>query len=163
MGSDEAVRLYLERVLSWEDAHMTLDQAIADFPEEYMNAFPPNVPYTPWHLLEHIRRAQRDILEFIRDPNYVSPQWPEGYWPKKDERADSAAWQRTVDLIHEDLLSLEQLARDPKTDLYSPIPHGDGQTIFRELLLVADHSTYHLGEFAILRQVMGSWSRTRRA
>ena len=162
MGADEAVRMHLERLLSWGDAHMTLDQAVAEFPTEYMNAFPPNVPNTPWHLLEHIRRAQLDILEFIRDPSYVSPPWPEGYWPAREERADEAAWKRTIDLIHKDQRALKSLATDPKTDLYSPIAHGDGQTILRELLLVADHNAYHIGEFAILRQVMGSWPRDRR-
>ena len=162
MGSDEVVRSHLEQLLSWGDAHMTLDQAVADFPAEYMNAFPPNVPYTPWHLLEHIRRAQRDILEFIRDPNYLSPPWPAGYWPAREEKADTAAWKRTIDLFHQDLRALKGMATDPKTDLYSPIPHGDGQTIFRELLLVADHTAYHVGEFAILRQVMGSWRQDRR-
>jgi len=162
MSQDEVSRQQLQRLLTWGDAHMTLDQAVAKFPVEYMNAFPPNVPYTPWHLLEHIRRAQRDILEFIRDPSYVSPPWPEGYWPAREERADEAAWKRTIDLIHEDLRALQELAADPKGDLYSPIPHGDGQTVLRELLLVAGHNAYHIGEFAILRQVMGSWPRDRR-
>ncbi len=162
MGSDEVVRSLLERLLSWEDAHMALDQAVAEFPPEYMNAFPLDIPYTPWHLLEHIRRAQRDILEFIMDPNYLSPPWPASYWPAREERADAAAWKRTIDLIHEDLRALKGLAANPQTDLYSPIPHGDGQTIIRELVLVADHTAYHVGEFAILRQVMGSWPQDRR-
>jgi hypothetical protein len=161
VGPDEVIRQHLVRLLNWGDAHMTLDEAVADFPADHMNATPPNIEYSPWHLLEHIRLAQRDILEFVRNPAYVSPPWPLGYWPGKNERTDEAGWNRTIELIREDIEAFRKMASDPAIDLYSAIPHGDGQTVLREILLVADHNCYHLAEFATLRQVMGTWPASR--
>ena len=136
---------------------MTFDDAVAYFPREHMNTKPPKVPYTPWHLLEHLRITQWDILEFTRNPRHVSPAWPEGYWPAHDAQADDAAWQHTIASFRADLSALQQIATDPTVDLNAPIPHGSGQTVLRELLLAADHNAYHIGEFAILRQVMQTW------
>lgn len=157
MDSDRALREQLARILDWGSAHMTLEQAVADFPPEYMNVRPPNVPYTPWQLLEHIRLAQWDILDFCRNPNYVEMEWPKAYWPAPGEEADQTRWNATLEAFRADLAALREMALDATVDLFVPIPHGQGQTILREILLVADHNTYHLGEFAILRQVMGSW------
>jgi hypothetical protein len=157
MESDSVLREHLLALLRGGNAYTPFDAAVVDFPDAKMNVCPPNVSYTPWHILEHIRRAQNDILEFIRDPQYVSPEWPVGYWPAADERADRARWEETLRLFHQDLADLEAMLKDPNTQLTAPLPHAPGYTLFREILLVADHNAYHLGEFSILRQVMGSW------
>ena len=158
---DQALREHLLALLQGGQAHMTFDQAVADFPLDHINHRPPHVPYTPWHLLEHLRRTQRDILDFIRDPHYQEPHWPEDYWPPRDQETDPSGWNETLESFRADLEALEALMRDPGTDLYARIPHGSGQTILREVLLVADHNAYHIGEFAILRQVMQTWPAAR--
>ncbi len=157
MTSDQILREQLLALLRGGQAYDTFEHIVADFPENAMNTCPPNVSYTPWHLLEHIRRAQNDILEFIRDPKYVSPEWPKGYWPARDEQAGSVRWQETLHLFRKDLADLEAMVQDPATDLTAPIPHAPTYTILREILVVADHNSYHLGEFSILRQVMNTW------
>lgn len=157
MDSDALLREQLRELLEGGNAHMTFDEAVANFPRGHMNTKPPNVPYTPWHLLEHIRLAQWDILEFIRNPHYVSPPWPEGFWPAEDAQADDVTWEKTIASCRADLQSLLEMVADSTVNLYTPIPHGDGQSILREILVVADHNAYHTGEFAMLRQVMGTW------
>ncbi len=159
MNQEEILRDQLAQMLDWGSAHMTLEQAVADFPAEYMNVRPPNVPYTPWQLLEHIRIAQWDILDFCRNSNYQEMEWPKEYWPARDEKADQARWDETLRQFRSDREELKRLATDPSVDLYARIPHGQGQTILREILLVADHNAYHIGEFAVLRQIMGSWPK----
>jgi hypothetical protein len=154
---ERVLREHLRALLEGGHAHMTFEDAVADFPRAHMNTNPPHVPYTPWHVLEHLRITQWDILEFIRNPEHVSPDWPEGYWPPSDARADAAIWDRTIASFLVDLQVLREMVTDPSLDLYAPIPHGTGQTILREILLVADHNAYHIGEFAILRQVMQTW------
>jgi hypothetical protein len=161
MDSDETVRQQLLFLLRGGNAHMTFDEAVADFPPESINKRPANVPYTPWHILEHMRIAQWDILEFIRNPGHVSPDWPEGHWPRRDEEANARRWQTTLDDFRADMKALQDMAADPDTDLYAPIPHATNYTIFREILLVADHNAYHIGEFAVLRQVMGTWPASK--
>jgi hypothetical protein len=111
-------------------------------------------------LIEHLRVAQWDILEFIRNPDHISPDWPEGYWPHPDQKADWTQWEGTIQLFQSDLKALQDLVAEPNTDLYAPIPHAPTYTIFREIVLVADHNAYHIGELAILRGVMGLWSPT---
>jgi hypothetical protein len=162
MTSEQVLREQLIQMLRSKNAHMSLESAVADFPMEAINTRAPNVPYTPWHLLEHIRIAQWDILEFVRDPKHVSPPWPKGYWPDQNVIADPSDWEKTLQSYRSDLDALEELARDPKTDLFTPIPHGDGQNILREILTVSDHNAYHTGEFAILRQVMGTWPKNKK-
>ncbi len=157
MDIDPIVREQLRALLEGGNAHMTFDEAVANFPREQMNTRPQNVPYTPWQLLEHIRMAQWDILEFIRNPQYVSPPWPEGFWPEESARADEVTWEKTLASFRADLESLLAMVADPKVDLYLPIQHGDGQNILREILVVADHNAYHISEFATYRQVMGTW------
>jgi hypothetical protein len=130
---------------------------------EAINTRPPNVPYTPWHLLEHMRITQWDILEFIRNPEHVSPEWPVDYWPAREAEADAARWQQSVEQFQADLGALVAIVEDPATDLYADLPHAPGYNILREMLLVADHSAYHTGEFGILRQVMGTWGERGRA
>lgn len=157
MNAEGVMRKQLVALLRGGNAHMGFDQAVADFPVEYINHRPPNVPYTPWQLIEHTRIAQWDILEFIRNPDHVSPSWPEGYWPPPEEEVDAVRWVETINAFRVDLEAVQDLAADPDTDLFAPIPHAPDYTIFREILLVADHNAYHIGEFAVLRQVMGTW------
>ncbi len=157
MDIDTIVREQLRALLEGGNAHMTFDEAVTNFPREQMNTKPQNVPYTPWQLLEHIRIAQWDILEFIRNSRYVSPPWPEGYWPEESVQADEVAWEKTLASFRTDLQSLLAMVADPTVDLYTPIQHGDGQNILREMLVVADHNAYHISEFATYRQVMGTW------
>ena len=157
MYADQAVRDQLLALLRGGNAHMSLDQAVENYPPEFMNTPAPDVGYTSWHILEHIRIAQWDILEFIRNPDYTSPSWPEGYWPAREERADRERWEATLEAIRDDNLDLQRLVAAPDTDLYADLPHAPGYNILREILVVADHNAYHIGEFAILRQVMGTW------
>ncbi len=157
MSSDQVVREQLLALLIGGNAHMTYEQAVADFPAEYFNTMPINVTYTPWHILEHLRIAQWDILEFIRNPDHISPQWPAGYWPHPGESIDQEGWEKTISSFLSNLGSLRNIIKDPDTDLYAPIPHALDYTIFREILVVSDHNAYHIGEFAILRQVMDTW------
>jgi len=157
MESDKVIREQLLFLLRGGNAHMNFDQAVADFPIQNINTKPPNVSYTPWYLLEHLRIAQWDILEFIRDPKHVSPAWPEGYWPSENEEADQAKWGKTICDFEADMETLQDMVVDQQVDLYVPILHAPDYTILREILLVADHNAYHIGEFAILRQVMDNW------
>ena len=158
---ERALRDQLLALLRGGMAHMTFDEAIADFPPERMNERPPHIPYTPWHILEHLRITQWDILDFMRNPGYQELRWPDDYWPAPDATTDAAGWARTIAAFEADFAAICAIADDQQTDLYARIPWGDGQTILRELLLVADHNSHHLGEFAILRQVMQTWPATR--
>ena len=159
MSADKELRKQLVDLLNGGNAHMGFEETIVDFPMAGINTFPPNVPYTLWHLLEHIRIAQSDILEFVRDPGHVSPEWPAGYWPDKEATTDAAGWQNTIEAIQADLEAMKQIVQDPQTDLTAELAHAPGYSVLREALLVADHNVHHLGEFAILRQVMGTWKR----
>ncbi len=162
MDTDQALRKHVLALLQARGAHLDFDDAVADFPLELINAFPPNVPYTPWHLVEHLRIAQWDILEYVRNPRHVSPPWPDGYWPDRSAKADAATWERSIQSFRSDLQAMQDMVADPQVDLFAPIPHGyGGHTVLREALLVADHNAYHVGELAILRQVMGAWPKDR--
>lgn len=160
--SEKDLKKYLLSILDWESAHMNFEKAVADFPKEHINTKPINVLYTFWHLIEHIVRTQRDILDFCVNPEYREMSWPKDYWPRADETADTAKWNNTLRRYRSDLNRLKKLVRDPKTDLFEPIPWGDGQTVFREIVLVTDHTAYHVGEFSILRQVVGAWPKRRK-
>jgi hypothetical protein len=128
---------------------------------EHINTRPPNVSYTPWHLLEHMRLAQRDILDYIKDRDYRLPRWPDDYWPKPDKTADAKAWRKTLAGFKRDRAALEKIVASSRTDLSARLPYAPQHTFIRELLIAAEHNTFHMGEFAILRQVMGTWPRTR--
>ena len=114
-------------------------------------------PHSAWELVEHLRITQRDILDFCRDPNYVEPKWPDDYWPKSPEPPSERAWDESIAAFREDRAALEALAADGSIDLFAKIPHGSGQTYLRELVLVADHNAYHLGQLVMLRQQLGAW------
>jgi hypothetical protein len=155
--SDQAVREHVCYLLKGGGAHLNFEQAIADIPESLRGSKVQGAAHTPWRLLEHLRICQWDILEFSRNPNHVSPNFPDGYWPEDDAPPDSEAWDKSVDTFRNDLQAMIDLVADPGTDLYAPIPHGDGQTILREALLVADHNAYHLGQLVFLRRCLGAW------
>lgn len=156
--SDQHIRTQLVNLLTKGQAHMTFEEAIKGFPLEHINTRPSGVEYTFWHLLEHLRICQWDILDYSRNPDYKELKFPDDLWPARDAVTDATGWQRTIDLFHADLAALVALVQNPQTDLYKQIPHGyDGHTIFREILVVADHNAYHIGEFGILRQVVGIW------
>ena len=161
MSTDAVLREQLLQLLNGRNAHLTFDDAVAGFPLEYINVRPPNVSYTPWHLVEHLRIAQWDILEFVRDPAHVSPKWPEGYWPAPDAQATPELWETSLAAFRADLGAVSDLVREPSVDLTADLPHAPGYTYLREVLLVADHNAYHVGEFAILRQIMGTWPQAR--
>jgi len=157
MPNDQVLREQILQLLTGRNAHYTFEDAVADFPMEAINRRPPNVPYTPWHLVEHLRIAQWDILEFMRDPDHVSPDWPKGYWPDPQAATNPAGWQQSLDRFRADLAAIETIVQDPKLDITAELPHAAGYTYLREFLLVADHNAYHIGEFAILRQIMSTW------
>ena len=155
---DSTLRLQLIRGLNGAHAHMGFEEAVAEFPADAMNRRAPNVPYTPWHILEHLRITQWDILEYIRDSaHWISPDWPEGYWPDQTAETTPDGWTATVDGFLADRKAIEEILRDPGTDLFAELPQTRGHTIVREVRLLANHNAYHIGEFAILRQVMGTW------
>ena len=159
MSTDSVLRKHLLAQLRGGNAHMPFDEAVADFPHADINTCPPHVSYTPWHLLEHLRITQWDILEFIRNPAHVSPAWPEGYWPAHDQQTDAAGWDKTISAFQQDGQALQALVADSTSDVTAPLPHAPTYTILRELLLVVDHDAYHIGEFAILWQVMETWGQ----
>jgi uncharacterized damage-inducible protein DinB len=156
---EPAVRDHLARALSWAEAHMSLDDAVADLPASLRGRKPDGLPYSPWQLLEHIRITQHDILDFCRNPKYKEIAWPDDYWPKSAEPPSDTAWDASVRQIREDRAGLEALATDESLDLAARIPHGTGQTYLREILLVMDHTAYHMGELIVVRRLLGAWSR----
>lgn len=156
-SQDQAVREHLLYVLKGGGAHAKFDDVIDAFPAKLRGQKVSGLPYTAWMLLEHLRIAQWDILEFSRDPKHVSPEWPEGHWPKTEAPPNATAWTGSVERFHKDLRAMQALVSNPKTDLYAPLPWGDGQTLLREALLVADHNAYHLGQLVALRRLLGAW------
>jgi DinB family protein len=157
MSNDGILREHLISLLTGGNAHATFDAAVKNFPAELRGKRPKGGEYSPWQLLEHLRIAQRDILEFSRDAKHKSPKWPEEYWPKSPEPPDEKAWDKSVRAFRKDLKALSELVSNEKTDLYAKIPHGDGQTILREALLTADHNAYHVGQLVLVRKLLGAW------
>lgn len=156
MDRDQALREHLLYVLRGGGAHADFESVVADFPTKLINEKVEGIPYTAWQLVEHMRLAQWDILEFSRRAAHVSPPWPAGYWPAADAEADEEAWQTSLAAFRADLSEMESLVEDPTVDLYAPIPHGEGQTLLREALLVADHNAYHLGALVMLKRALGA-------
>jgi uncharacterized damage-inducible protein DinB len=155
--TDKALREHILYLLKGGGAHLAFDQAVADLPAQLRTRKPPQIAHSVWELLEHLRIAQWDILEFSRNPQHVSPDWPSGYWPPPSFEPDQKAWEASVEAFRRDLRAMEKLVAAPSTDLFARIPHGDGQTILREALLVADHNAYHLGQIVQLRRLLDAW------
>ena len=147
----------LVKLLSWEDAHVNFEAAVEGIPAQFQSLRPEGLPYSPWQLLEHMRLTQRDILDFCRDPTYETPKWPDDYWPKSPIPSTPESWQESVANFLSDREAFVGIITDPSLDLYSKIPHGEGQTYLREVVLVADHSAYHIGELVALRRLLGVW------
>ena len=154
--SDEALRTHLRKLLDWRDAHAGFDAAVEGIPPEHRGRQPEGLPYSPWQLLEHLRRAQHDILDFCRNPEYAEMKWPDDYWPASPEPLAPGAWDESIAAFRADRESLQHLADE--ADLFATIPHGSGQTYLRELLLVADHNAYHVGQLVAVRRLLGIWS-----
>jgi len=148
----------LTQLLSEGNAHATFEQACAGLPAALRNKPVPDVPYTIWQLAEHVRIAQWDIVEFCLDPRHVSPKWPDGYWPGPDEKVDKKRWDATLAQVLHDRQRFIKLLQDPARDLLAPLPHGTGQTLLREALLIADHTAYHTGEIILVRRLLHAWS-----
>ena len=157
VAQDKSLREHLISVLRGGDAHVDFEKTLAGFPAELQGRKPGGLPYSAWQILEHLRLAQWDIVEFSRNPNHVSPQFPSGYWPKTEAPPDAEAWDQSLAAFRRDLKRMEKIISDAKIDLHARIPHGDGQTILREALLVADHNSYHLGQLLIVRRLLGAW------
>ena len=157
MDTDASLRQHLLKLLNARQAHATFDDAIADLPPELRGTRPDDLPYSAWELLEHIRIAQHDILDFCQNPDYSQPDWPDGYWPDAPAPPSDEAWTESVRQVRTDLQAMKNLVADPDTDLHAAIPHGDGQTYLREALLVADHNAYHIGQLVTVRRLLGAW------
>jgi len=155
--TDSAVREHLARLITWEDSHVGFDTAIKGIPPEFRGKTPKGAPYSLWQLLEHMRRAQHDILDFCKNPNYKELHWPDDYWPKKAAPASVKEWNDSVREFQKDREAFVKLVKDPKVDLTANIPHGQGQTYLREIILAADHAAYHVGEFVLVRRLLGIW------
>jgi len=157
MANDKALRQHVINLLKGGQAHVEFDAAFKAFPAGLRGKRPQGAPHSGWEVLEHLRIAQWDILEFSRNPKHKSPDFPEGYWPRTPEPPDQAAWDHSLEAFRADLQALCDLVADKSTDLFAEIPHGDGQTVLREALLAADHNAYHLGEAVLLRRLLGAW------
>ena len=155
--SDTELRAQLARALGWDEAHAGFDRVVDGIRPELRGRAPAGLPYSPWQLLEHLRLAQEDILDFCRNPKYQEREWPAEYWPDAAEPPSADAWDRSLAAYRRDRDALAGLAQDPSADLLARIPHGSGQTLLRELLLVLDHTAYHLGELVVVRRALGIW------
>lgn len=156
-GQGVALREHVLELLRGGHGHADFETAIKSLPAAARGKRPRGAEHSPWEVLEHMRIAQWDILDFSRNPNYQHLPWPEGYWPKSAAPSDEKAWDKSVRGFRRDFKALCALVQNPATDLYARIPHGDGQTILREALLVADHNAYHLGELVLVRRLLGVW------
>ena len=157
-SNDAALRDHILYLLRGGGAHAKFDEVVNGLPPKLRGAKPTGLPHSAWMLLEHMRLAQSDILEFSRDAKHVSPAWPEGYWPE-GEAPPSGAWEKSIATFRKDLKAMEALVSDPKTDLFARIPWGDGQTILREALLITDHNAYHLAQIVDVRRLLGAWPK----
>ncbi len=157
MQQDKALRDQLLYLLQGKGAHVPFNKVVSNFPPNLRGKKNSALPYTAWQLLEHMRIAQWDILEFSQNSEHVSPKWPGGYWPDTDYPPEKKSWEKSVLSFQNDLKAMQDLVSNPNTDLFAKIPHGNGQTILREALLLADHNAYHLGQLVMLRKILGDW------
>ena len=159
MSSDAPIRSHIARLLSWEDAHVSFDTAVADLDPGLRGTAPAGLPYSPWQLVEHLRLTQADILDFCVNPAYQERKWPDDYWPAGAAPPSAGAWEASIEGFRRDRHALVALTSNGKMRLEEKIPHGSGQTYLRELLLEADHAAYHVGELVVVRRLLGAWSR----
>jgi hypothetical protein len=159
MKYEQSVRKHTLYLLRGGGAHVHFDEVVSEFPPPLRTKKISNIPYSAWELLEHMRIAQWDILEFCRNPEHVSPDFPDGYWPHDESEPDEPRWHNSIQVFKAERRAMEDLVSDPALDIIAPIAHGSGQTILREALLVADHTAYHLGQMVVLRRILGCWSR----
>ena len=157
MQTDRELRQHLVKLLKGGDAHADFDRAIGKFPANLRGKRPEHAEHSAWELLEHLRIAQWDILEFSRNPRHKSPEFPAGYWPRTQTPPNAEAWNKSVESFRKDQRAFCDLVSDKSTDLFAKIPHGEGQTVLREALVAADHNSYHLGELVLLRRILGAW------
>jgi hypothetical protein len=155
--TESAFREHLARLLTWEDSHVGFDTAVAGIPPAFRGKTPKGAAYSLWQLLEHLRRAQHDILDFCKNPNYKELHWPGDYWPETAAPPSAKAWNDSVREFQKDREAFVKLAKDSKVDLAAKIPHGQGQTYLREIILAADHASYHIGELVLVRKLLGIW------
>ncbi len=153
----DPTRAAIARLLDWEDAHAGFDKVVGGLSRKLQAQVPPGLPYSPWQLLEHLRLTQHDILDFCLNPAYKELRWPDDYWPKDPSPPSAGAWDKSVARFRDDREALKQLALNPSIDLLAKVPAGEDQTYLRELLLVADHTAYHLGELVVVRRALGAW------
>ncbi len=158
MNADQKLRKALAYFLEHPHTHISLEDAVRDFPPAFINKKPKGVPYSFWELLRHIRFTQRDIVDFLKNPDYKEPQWPKGYWPESGAKATQAAWNKTIREFKKDFLTLKKTVKNLKNDLLAPVPATGGQ-IFRGAMQIVDHTSYHIGEFILMRRAMGIWKR----
>ena len=156
--NEQALREQLLKVIDWEEAHVPFDRAVKGIPPSMRGVVPNGWEHSAWQLVEHIRIAQADILEFSITAKYNAKKWPDDYWPKASAPRNAAAWSKSIAEIRKDRKKLRQLAKNPRIDLTAEIPHGTGQTYLRELLLVAAHNSYHIGQIVSLRKQLGIWT-----
>jgi len=156
-AASAALRAQLRRILSWQDAHVGFEKSVEGLAPKLRGVRVDGFPHSAWELVEHLRITQHDILDFCRNPSYVEMTWPDDYWPSSAEPPSEAAWDASIAAFREDRAALEALAADESIDLFAKIPHGDGQTYIRELLLVVDHTAYHIGQIVVVRQQLGAW------
>jgi hypothetical protein len=157
MRNDKSLREHLLYLLKGDGAHADFEAAVKGLPADLRGKRPKGAAHSPWEVLEHMRIAQWDILEFTRNAKHVSPEFPGGYWPTALAPPNEKAWDKSADAFRSDLKTMTELIANESADLFAPIPHGEGKTILREALLVADHNAYHLGELVLLRRLLGAW------
>ena len=156
-SQDRLLREHVVYLLNGGGAHARFDDVVKNMPEKLRGVTPDGLSHSAWMLLEHLRLAQWDILEFSRNAKHKSPEWPKGYWPKTEAPPNAPAWNKSIQQFRKDLKATQDLVTNPKTDLFARIPWGDGQTILREALLIADHNSHHLGQLIDVRRLLGAW------
>lgn len=154
MDKDDIIKKQLLFILRGGNAHIPIKRAVNNFPIEHINEKLPNISYTPWQLVEHLRIAQEDIIQFVKDPDYKSPEWPDGYWPDQPEVADEVKWKKSVNGFFAGLDEMEKFVKDKNVDLYAPLPHSEQYTIFREVLVLAAHNAYHIGQLMLFKKML---------
>jgi uncharacterized damage-inducible protein DinB len=162
MATRDGISSVVGPALAWQDAHVNFDRAVDGLAADVRGRRPTGMPHSVWEIVEHIRIAQHDILDFCRNPHYAEMKWPDDYWPRTPAPPSAIAWDDSIAAFHRDLTALQELAADPETDLFAAIPHGSGQTCFRELILVIDHTAYHVGELVTIRRMLGAWDDAAR-